>query len=107
MGVSFVSTAEAAGRRGLLNAATGGRGLLHAFVGEERLIVLHATAHANMIAAARRQAARAIQVRATRHVLRVEARGRAQVASTSHALHNVLLNYIASMTLMGCTLVFY
>ena len=47
------------------------------------------------MAEAHRQAARAIQVRATRHVLHMEARGRAQVASTSHALHNMLLNGIA------------
>ena len=56
------------------------------------MILLHAPAHANTIAEARRQAGRAIQVRATSHVLHTEAQGRAQVASTSHALHNVLLS---------------
>ena len=71
----------------------GGLGLVHAFVRDKQLILQHATAHANMIAEARRQAVRAIQVRATQHVLRMEARGRAQVASTLHALHNMLLSF--------------
>ena len=48
-----------------------------------------------MMAEAHQQAAEAIQVRATRHVLHLEARGRAQIASTSHALHNMLLDSIA------------
>ena len=69
-----------------------GLALLHAFVREKLLILQHATAHASMSAEARRQAVRAIQVRATRHVLHMEARGRAQVASTLHALHNMLLS---------------
>ena len=55
---------EAAGRRGLLNAAIQGLGLSHAFVQDNHLIVQHATTHANMIAEARQQAVRAIQVRA-------------------------------------------
>ena len=70
-----------------------GLALLHAFVREKLLILQHATAHASMSAEARRQAVRAIQVRATRHVLHTEARGRAQVASTPHALHNMLLRF--------------
>ena len=80
LGVSFVRASEAAGRRGLLNVPTGGLGLLHAFVRDKRLMLQHATAHANMTTEARRQAARAIWVRATRHILDMEARGRAQVA---------------------------
>ena len=63
-----------------------------AFVRDKRLIVQHATAHANMIAEPQCQAGRAIQVRAMRHVLHMEARGRAQVASTLRALHNMLLS---------------
>ena len=93
IGPSFVNAAEAAGRRGLLNAATRGLGLLRASVRDKRLILQHATAHADTIAEACRQAAGAIQVRATWHVLQMEARGRAQVASTSHALHNMLLSF--------------
>ena len=46
----------------------GGLGLLHAFVRDKRLLWLQATARANTIPEARRQAARAIQVRATRQV---------------------------------------
>ena len=76
-------------------AAMGGPGLLHAFVRGRRLILQHTTAHANGMAEAHRQAARAILVRATRRVLQTEARGRAQVALTSHALHRMLLNFIA------------
>ena len=73
----------------------GGLGLLHAFVRDKQLILQHATAHVHMIAEARRQAARAIQVRATGHVLHTGARGRAQAASTLRVLHNMLLNFTA------------
>ena len=90
-GGSFLQTAEAAGSRGLQGAAMRGLELLYAFVRAERLILQHARAPANMIAGARRQAGRAVQVRATRHVLHTEAQGRAQVAPTSHALHDMLL----------------
>ena len=71
----------------------GGLELLHAFVRDKRLILQPATAHANMIAEGRCQAGRAIQVCATRHVLHTEAQGRSQVASTSHALHEMLLSF--------------
>ena len=60
-------------------------------VQEGQFPLQHATAHANMIAEASRQAGRAIQVRATRHILHMEAQGRAQVASNSHAMHNIFL----------------
>ena len=95
LGVSLVHDAEAVGRRGLLIAAIGGPGLLHAFVRGKLLINQHATADANMLSEAQRQAPGAVQVPATRHVLRMEARGRAQVAPSLHALHNMLLKFIA------------
>ena len=72
-----------------------GLGLLHAVGRGKRLILQHATAHINIMAEARQQAARAIQVRAIRHVLHMEARGRAHVAATSLALHSLLINSIA------------
>ena len=58
-GGTFVQTAEAAGRRGLQDAAMGGFDLLHVFGRDKHLILQHATAHANMIAEARRQVGRA------------------------------------------------
>ena len=95
LGASRVQEAETIGRRGLLAAARGGLSLLHAFVRGKRLILQHATAHVNTMAEAQQQAARASQVRATRYVLHTEARGRAHVASTSLALHNILITGIA------------
>ena len=87
-GGSFVQTAEAAGRRGLQGAAIGCLDLLHAFVRDKQLILQHSTAQANMIAQARHHAGRAIPVRAMRHVLRVEAQGRARVASYAATPHH-------------------
>ena len=72
LGVSQVREAEATGRRGLQTAAMGGLGLLQAFVRGEHLILQHAAAHGNTVAGAHQQAARAIQVRATQHVLHTE-----------------------------------
>ena len=93
LGVSLVQTAEAEGRRGLLTSAMEGLGLLHAFVRGKQLILQYATAHSNMMAGAHRKTTRAIWVHAIRRVLHMDARGRAQVASTSHALHNMLLSF--------------
>ena len=78
-GGSFVQTAEGAGRLGRQGAAMGHLGLSHAFVRDKQLILQHSTANGNLIAEARRQAGRAIQVRAMRHALHMEAQGRAWV----------------------------
>ena len=95
LGVSQVQVAEAVGRQVLLTVAIGAPGPVSHLHPRKRPIRQHATAHANMIAEAQRQAARAIQVSATRHVRHMEARGRAQVAPTLHAMHNILLTCIA------------
>ena len=78
LGMSQVREAEAMGQRGLLTAAKGGLGLVHAFARGKHSILQHATTHVKMMAEAQQQAAHAIQVRATRHVLHTEARGTQQ-----------------------------
>ena len=95
LGMSQVREAEAMGQRGLLTAAKGGLGLVHAFARGKHSILQHATTHVKMMAEAQQQAAHAIQVRATRHVLHTEARGRAHVAAMLLALHSILINDIA------------
>ena len=91
-GSSVSQAAEAVGRRGLPGPAMAGWGSFHAFVRGKQLIQQHFSPHPKMIAEARRQAGRAIQVGATRRVLHMEAQGRARVAPTSHAMHHMLLN---------------
>ena len=88
-------------RRGLLTAAMGGQGLSDAFVRGQRLVLQHATAHAKRMAEVRQQAAHTTQVRATRHVLHMEARGRAHIAATLLALHSTWIEYIAQCRMYG------
>ena len=69
--------------------------MLHAYVEDRRLILQDLSTHTEMITEARRQSARAIQVCATRRVLDLEAQDRAPIATTSHAMHHMLLHLFA------------
>ena len=67
--------------------------LRKAEVDERQQMLQHFSVRAAMITDTHRQSGRAIQAQAMRHVLHMEAQGRAWVSSTSHAIHHLLLTY--------------
>ena len=88
----------------LLTAAMGGLGPTHTSVRDKCLILQHA-ACSMLTGSPGRVGGQpdTTPVHATRHVLHLEAQGRAQVASTLHALPSMLLDYAAHHWQTRCT----